>query len=215
MKKRGKVIFMVFALVCVLCIQKQTVFAANVTAVSATGNSTSATISGTAETGVTAVAIMVYDSTGTNLVIMESVSVNDSHTFSTTIDLAAGSYLIKVADYDGGDYKETTVTVGASGNTSGGNGTGNTGGDPSNSNGTGNTGGSSSNNNAGNTSSTNSTNSNTAGNNQTASAKTVAESAKAPKTGDGFTYELYVVMMVAVLGLSACIGYNRKQKNKM
>lgn len=205
MKKRGKVIFMVFALVCILCIQRQTVFAANITAVSATGNSTSATISGTAETGVTAVAIMVYDSTGTNLVIMESVSVSDSHTFSTTIDLTEGSYLIKVADYDGGDYKETTVTVGTSGNTSDETDTGNTGGTSSDSNETENTGGTSSNNNAG----------NTAGNNQTASANTVAESVKAPKTGDGFTYELYVVMLFAVLGLSACIGYNRKQKNKM
>ena len=53
MKKRFKVFFMAFALVCILCIQKQTVFAANIVTVSATGNSTSATVSGTAENGVT------------------------------------------------------------------------------------------------------------------------------------------------------------------
>lgn len=196
MEKRLKVFFMAFALVCILCIQKQTVFAANIVTVSATGNSTSATVSGTAENGVTAVAIMVYDSTGTNLIIMESVSVSDNHTFSDTINLASGSYLIKVADYEGGTFSETTVTVAASNTPSGENGSGSEGGN------------SSTNNSSGNSSA------NTTGSTSVSSGNESGKVVKSPKTGDTFFYEGYMIMLFVGIGLSACVICNQKKKAK-
>ncbi|WP_075720648.1 hypothetical protein [Roseburia sp. 499] len=209
MKKRFKVFFMAFALVCILCIQKQTVFAANIVTVSATGNSTSATVSGTAENGVTAVAIMVYDSTGTNLIIMESVSVRDDHTFNDTINLASGSYLIKVADYEGGTYSETTVTVAASNTPSGENGSGSEGDNPSSGNGSGNSGvNSSTNNSSGNSSA------NTTGSNNVSGGNESVKAVKSPKTGDTFFYEGCMIMLFVGIGLSACVICNQKKKAK-
>lgn len=209
MKKKFKVFFMAFALVCILCIQKQTVFAANIVTVSATGNSTSATVSGTAENGVTAVAIMVYDSTGTNLVIMESVSVSDNHTFNDTINLASGSYLIKVADYEGGTYSETNVTVAASNTPSGENGSGSEGGNPSSGNGSGNSGVSSSTNNSSGNSSANTT-----GSNNVSGGNESGKAVKSPKTGDTFFYEGCMIMLFVGIGLSACVICNQKKKAK-
>lgn len=209
MKKRFKVFFMAFALVCILCIQKQTVFAANIVTVSATGNSTSATVSGTAENGVTAVAIMVYDSTGTNLVIMESVAVSDNNTFNDTINLASGSYLIKVADYEGGTYSETTVTVAASNTPSGENGSGSEGGNPSSGNGSGNSGVSSSTNNSSGNSSANTT-----GSNNVSGGNESGKAVKSPKTGDTFFYEGCMIMLFVGIGLSACVICNQKKKAK-
>lgn len=201
---------MAFALVCILCIQKQTVFAANIVTVSATGNSTSATVSGTAENGVTAVAIMVYDSTGTNLVIMESVSVSDDHTFNDTINLASGSYLIKVADYEGGTYSETTVTVAASNTPSGENGSGSEGDNSSSGTGSGNSGvNSSASNSSGNSSA------NTTGSNNVSGGNESGKAVKSPKTGDTFSFEVYMIMLFVGIVLSACVICNQKKKNKM
>ena len=222
MKKRFKVFFMAFALVCILCIQKQTVFAANIVTVSATGHSTSATVSGTAENGVTAVAIMVYDSTGTNLVIMESVSVSDNHTFNDTINLASGSYLIKVADYEGGTYSETTVTVAASNTPSGENGSGSEGGNSSSGNESGSEGGNSSSGsgsgNSGVSSSTNNSSgnssANTTGSNNASGGNESGKAVKSPKTGDTFFYEGCMIMLFVGIGLSACVICNQKKKAK-
>ncbi|MBQ9017311.1 hypothetical protein IJ103_03685 [Candidatus Saccharibacteria bacterium] len=67
-------------------------------------------ISGTAEAGTLAVAILVYDEAGSELLAMETASVSDENLYYAEISLADGTYLGKVADYDGGDYKTATVS---------------------------------------------------------------------------------------------------------
>ena len=193
MKNKLKVIFMALALVYILCMPEQKVFAADISSVNATGNSTSATISGTADNGVTAVVIMVYDSTGTNLVTMESVSVSASHTFTDTINLNVGSYLIKVADYEGGAFSETTVKVESSNttendNTSNGNGSDTN--SPSNSSG------------------------NTTENDNTSNDNGSGQSVQPPKTGDTFSYEVYVMLLFAGISLMVWAMCNKNKKLK-
>ena len=67
------------------------------------------TIQGTAENGMLAAAIMVYDATGEELITMQSVAVSNNHKFNSIINLEQGKYLVKVADYDGGDYTTKVV----------------------------------------------------------------------------------------------------------
>lgn len=111
MKKLQKIFLMIFVMSCILLIPNKSVSAANIESVTATGNSSSAIVSGVAQDGVTAVSIFVYDSESGDLVIIESAEVSNYHTFSHNIRLASGTYKIKVADYEGGPFKETEVTV--------------------------------------------------------------------------------------------------------
>lgn len=98
----------------VLLLSVSMVQAGNISSLTAKAESGSVKIEGTADVGVLAVAIMIYDTTGTDLVKMETVSVGDDQKYSDTFKLSNGSYMIKVADYEGGDFQSTTVTVGAS-----------------------------------------------------------------------------------------------------
>lgn len=68
------------------------------------------TVKGTADSSVIAVAVLVYDSTGTNLITMQTAQTNDDDTFDATISLDAATYVVKVANYTGGSYVEKTVT---------------------------------------------------------------------------------------------------------
>ena len=68
------------------------------------------TISGTAEAGTLAVAIMVYDKAGSELMAMETAAVSNENLYYSEITLAEDTYLIKVADYDGGNYQVKTVS---------------------------------------------------------------------------------------------------------
>ena len=68
------------------------------------------TVEGIADSSVIAVAVLVYDSTGTNLVTMQTTQTNDDDTFKTTITLDADTYVVKVANYNGGSYVEKKVT---------------------------------------------------------------------------------------------------------
>lgn len=78
--------------------------------VSVSGNSL--LVGGTTEDGVLAVAIAVYDKSGKNLVTMQTTDVNDDNTYESSLELDDGSYVIKVADYDGGSYLTKSVDVG-------------------------------------------------------------------------------------------------------
>lgn len=71
------------------------------------------TVSGTVENSMVAAAVNVYDASGENLITMRTTQINDDNTFSTQISLDAGTYIIKVADYNGGEYKSLTVTPGS------------------------------------------------------------------------------------------------------
>ena len=67
-------------------------------------------VSGTAEAGTLAVAVMVYDENGSELLAMETASVSDESLYYAEVELPEGTYQVKVADYDGGDYKTATVS---------------------------------------------------------------------------------------------------------
>lgn len=67
------------------------------------------TVSGTTEADMLAVAIIAYDKDN-NLAAMKTSGVV-SDKYSDTIELKAGTYTIKVADYDGGEYKESKINV--------------------------------------------------------------------------------------------------------
>lgn len=71
------------------------------------------TVSGTAEAGTAACVVLVYDQSGTTLQAMETCQVGKDNTYSYTLtrEFAPGSYLIKVADYEGGEYASTTAVI--------------------------------------------------------------------------------------------------------
>ncbi len=70
-------------------------------------------ISGTAKSGVLAVAVLIYDDD--TLICLKTTGVT-SGAFNTdvTIALSPGAYTAKAADYEGGAYTETTFTVASS-----------------------------------------------------------------------------------------------------
>lgn len=84
----------------------------NVLTINAAQSNGTISVSGTTDAGMLAVAISVYDKTGTNLIKLETTSVSGG-TFSHEIEIIEGEYQICVADYEGGECKTTTVTVAA------------------------------------------------------------------------------------------------------
>lgn len=69
-------------------------------------------ISGTTEEGMLAVAVAIYNESGKKLITMQTAAVNDENSYETSIEAADGTYLVKVADYQGGKYLTKLVTVG-------------------------------------------------------------------------------------------------------
>ena len=87
--------------------------AKNISGVSAVSSNGKIIVSGTAEEGTLACAVLVYDSTESTLLDMETCAVKEDSTFryQMTKTYAKGEYVVKVADYDGGNYQTTTVKV--------------------------------------------------------------------------------------------------------
>ena len=87
--------------------------AKNISGVSAVSSNGKITVSGMAEEGTFACAVFVYDSTESTLLGMETCEVNADNSFRYQMSktYAKGDYVVKVADYDGGSYKSTTVKV--------------------------------------------------------------------------------------------------------
>lgn len=97
-----------------MLVMTMTIEAANakVTSFSATASDKTITVSGEAEEAMVACAITVYDSTGEQLLSMKTTAVDDSNKFSDTITVDAdGTYVVRVADYEGGSYEQTSVVV--------------------------------------------------------------------------------------------------------
>lgn len=113
MRSLKKSILMIMAAIMVFFITSSTIEAKNITSVNATASNGKITVSGTTEAGTLACAVMVYDETGANLVGMETCGVAGDNTYSYTLEMkfTNGTYVIKVADYDGGSYTTTNVTV--------------------------------------------------------------------------------------------------------
>ena len=85
-----------------------------ITSLSANISDQTITVSGTAESGVLATQVIVYDESGENIVAMQSTGVEADNSFSTTIAVGSGAkYIVKVADYDGGEYSSVAVTTAA------------------------------------------------------------------------------------------------------
>ncbi|MBR3365993.1 hypothetical protein IKG48_02650 [Candidatus Saccharibacteria bacterium] len=85
--------------------------AKDIKTISATYESGKIAVSGTAEAGTLAVAIMIYDEKGADLISMQTASVSNENLYYSEIELAEGNYVVKVADYDGGNYKTATVSA--------------------------------------------------------------------------------------------------------
>lgn len=113
MKKRISLILTFIILAVIMIIPAKESLAANkkILTMEATQNNGLIWVSGTAEEGALAVAIAVYNEDGTELVTMQTTSVNSESKFSDSISVEKGKYLVKVADYEGGEYKEATVSI--------------------------------------------------------------------------------------------------------
>ena len=68
------------------------------------------TVSGTAENGMLAATVYIYNEAGTKLVAYKTVKVSNNQ-YTAKLGLPNGNYVIKAADYDGGEIKKTTLTV--------------------------------------------------------------------------------------------------------
>lgn len=82
----------------------------NISSVEASYSAGTVSVSGTTESGVLAVAVLIYS--GDTLLRLETTGVIDE-TFATAIaiTLPAGTYTVKAADYEGGLLAETVFTV--------------------------------------------------------------------------------------------------------
>ena len=66
------------------------------------------TVKGTTESSVVAVAVSIHDADG-NFIKVVTGSVNDDDTYEVTADMEAKKYILKVADYHGGNFIEKEV----------------------------------------------------------------------------------------------------------
>lgn len=86
-----------------------TTSAKDIKTINATYESGKIAVSGTAEAGTLAVAVMIYDEKGVDLLAFETAAVSDENLYYTEVEMTEGKYLVKVADYDGGDFKTATI----------------------------------------------------------------------------------------------------------
>jgi hypothetical protein len=82
-----------------------------VTEISASYSGGVVSVTGSVSEGTHAVAVLVYS--GSTLLRMETAGVETDWTFAKSIAMAlsAGTYSVKAADYDGGEFSETTFTI--------------------------------------------------------------------------------------------------------
>lgn len=114
MKKIIRNILPALALALILIMPGDKTMAGTIASIDASVKDGTVTVSGTADSGVLSVAIFVYDESGENMLQMKSVAVASDQKYSEDFKLSDGKYLVKAADYEGGKFAETTVTVGES-----------------------------------------------------------------------------------------------------
>ena len=114
MKKIIRNILPALALALILIMPGDKTMAGTIASIDASVKDGTVTVSGTADSGVLSVAIFVYDEAGENMLQMKSVAVASDQKYSEDFRLSDGKYLVKAADYEGGKFDETTVTVGES-----------------------------------------------------------------------------------------------------
>lgn len=111
MKKKLSLIYLLVIIVAMAIIPVSGVYAKKIETMEANAGDGKITVSGTAEKGMLAVAISVYDEEEKKLIKTETTSVDNDSKYSYSIEVAKGTYVIKVADYDGGTYESKKVTV--------------------------------------------------------------------------------------------------------
>lgn len=114
MRKIIRNILPALALALILIMPGDNTMAGTIASIDAGVKDGTVTVSGTADSGVLSVAIFVYDEAGENMLQMKSVAVASDQKYSEDFKLSDGKYLVKAADYEGGKFAETTVTVGES-----------------------------------------------------------------------------------------------------
>ena len=114
MKKIIRNILPALALALILIMPGDKTMAGTIASIDASVKDGTVTVSGTADSGVLSVAIFVYDEAGENMLQMKSIAVASDQKYSEDFKLSDGKYLVKAADYEGGKFAETTVTVGES-----------------------------------------------------------------------------------------------------
>lgn len=109
--KSIKIILTAIAIVIVTAILSSSVYAGTVNTINATENGGKITVSGTVDSSVYAVAVVVYS--GSDLVYMQTGNVNSDGSYSIELekDFTNGVYEVRVADYNGGEYKTTSVEI--------------------------------------------------------------------------------------------------------
>lgn len=114
MRKIIRNILPALALALILIMPGDKTMAGTIASIDASVKDGTVTVSGTADSGILSVAIFVYDEAGENMLQMKSVAVASDQKYSEDFKLSDGKYLVKAADYEGGKFAETTVTVGES-----------------------------------------------------------------------------------------------------
>lgn len=113
MKRLCKILFTLTLCLGVFVMASVNADAKNISGVRAVSSDGKIIVSGTAEEGTLACAVFVYDSTESTVLDMETCAVKEDSTFRYQMSkmYAKGDYVVKVADYDGGNYQTTTVKV--------------------------------------------------------------------------------------------------------
>ena len=96
-------------LIVLLIVITPTVFAADIKTVDASEDASGKiTVKGTADDSMVAVAVSLYEEDGTFIKVVTG-SVEDDNTYEVTINMEAKKYIVRVADYNGGNYIEKAV----------------------------------------------------------------------------------------------------------
>lgn len=91
-----------------------------ITSINANINNTTIAINGTVEPGMLAAQIIVYDEKGENVIVMQSTDVAADNTFSAIITVPqSANYIVKAADYDGGEYSVVAINTDSEGGDTG------------------------------------------------------------------------------------------------
>lgn len=85
---------------------------ANVSSLSVTASGNKISVNGSCDSDVSACAVTVYDSTGGTLLDLETCAASTGkYSYTLSKDFVDGTYLIKVADYNGGAFESANITV--------------------------------------------------------------------------------------------------------
>lgn len=112
MKKLLRISVVLLLMCLIACTSVLTCFAGTVNTLNTTVKNDTVLFNGTVDGETLAVSIMVYDKSGDNLVSIASAAVDGKNEYNIEMQLSHGTYLVKVADYNGGEFLERTVTVG-------------------------------------------------------------------------------------------------------